>query len=277
MFNGQYLEIEGILRDVRKYPFMEGLTKREAAHSLVNLLSLVGARMPMVKTFTNVKIISHKGELPKDIIYIQGVNNKGSSCSNKGIPMRYASDIYHSALHADEVKRVKNGINITTPEQVAQIYPPTLPEGEDIMWGELVSAPARLSAGVPVEFFENSYNINGMSIDTSFPNGYVEIAYDAVKTDEEGYPMIPDDISFREAYKYFLLKNAAEPAYYRGDVAQHVYSDINTQYSWYVGQAFSSLTMLSPDQAESMANGLLRIVSSQHNYKDGWKGHNKPQ
>ena len=116
-----------------------------------------------------------------------------------------------------------------------------------------------------------------MSIDTSFPYGFIEISYDTVKTDEDGFPMIPDDESFKKALRYYLLKESAEPAFYRGDVQQYVYNDINAQYSWYVGQAFSSLTMLSPDQVESMSNGLIRILPHKHNFKDGWKNFNKQE
>jgi hypothetical protein len=116
-----------------------------------------------------------------------------------------------------------------------------------------------------------------MSIDTSFPYGYVELVYDSIMTDNDGYPMIPDDAAFKEAYKYFLLKNAAEPAYYSEDISQYVYKDIEQKYYAYAGAAFNSLMMLSPDQYESMANSLIRIIPTQHDYRDGWKSTNRPK
>lgn len=280
MFNGQYVKIDTILAEIRKYPFVEDLTKREASHSLVKLLGFVGAVLPLQRKYQNVEIKMHKGELPTDIVYIHGVNNKGNSCGNPGVAMRYASDIYHSALHSEEARKVICGDNVTA-EDVAKVYPPTNDGDQDIegmaAWGETVLAPALSRGDIPREVFENSYNINGMSIDTSFPYGWVEIAYDSVMTDSEGFPMIPDTASFREAFKYFLLKNAMEPAWMRGQVQRAVYDDINTQYAWYIGQAQNHFNMPSPDQMETLANGLLRILPKAHHYKDGFKSFNKPE
>jgi len=277
MFNGNYVTIDSILTRVKTYPFTEGLTKRDAAHQLADLIGLIGAPTGLVRKYANIQINQHKGVLPKDIIYIHGANNKGNSCTNSGIAMRYASDIYHSVLHSDAAIAECAGTTISTSTQVGTIYPPQEPVDtvEDLNWCEHVWAPALYTEAVPVGVAENSYTINGMSIDTSFDYGWVEIAYDSVQTDEEGFPMVPDDKSFKEAYRYFLLKNAAEPSFLRGDVQQYVYNNIETQYDWYVGQAGNSLQMLTPDQMQSMANGLVRIIPAAEPFRDGWKDLNK--
>lgn len=274
-FNGNYVKIDTALNEISKYPFIEEMTKREASHLLVRLLGLLGATFPLQRKYVDIKINQHKGELPKDIMYIHGVNNKGYSCNNKGIPMKYASDIYHSALHSDEAKKVCAGKSINTLEEVKSLYPPTA--DTDPNW-IANSQPEFWKDEKKFEKFynENSYTINGMSIDTSFPYGYVELVYDSVPTDEDGYPMIPDDSAFREAYKYFLLKNAAEPAFFSGDINGAIFGNIEQKYYAYVGAAYGSLVMLSPDQMESMANSLLRIIPTQHDYRDGWRSTNRP-
>lgn len=269
-FNGKYVKIDRILNDISKYPFVEELTKREAAHHLISLLGLIGAVTPLTRTYKNIAITQHKGVLPSNIMYIHGVNNKGNSCDNTGIAMKYSGDIYQSSLHSDEAKKSCNGTAITTTAQAEQLYKQVGGPGEII-------APLYTNIDVNDYYNENSYTINGMSIDTSFPSGWVEIAYDAVQVDEEGFPMIPDDAAFKEAYKYFLLKQTAEPAYFRGTVQRGVYQAIEQKYYAYAGAAFNSLTMLSPDQYESMSNTLMRIVPDQHQYKTGWKDSNRPK
>ena len=274
-FNGNYIKIDAVLSEISNYPFIEEMSKREASHLLVKLLGLIGATMPLARTYKNVKIVQHKGELPTDIMYLHGVNNKGNSCDNQGIAMKYASDIYNSALHTDEAKRACEGTSVDTTAQVAQIYPPTIGDAE---WVNNSQPVFWYPVGSEKEMYnDNAYTINGMSIDTSFPYGYVELAYDSIATDDKGYPMIPDDAAFREAYKYFLLKNAAEPAYYSEDISKQIYEDIQQKYYAYAGAAFGSLMMLSPDQAESMANSLIRIIPTQHDYRDGWKNTNRPK
>lgn len=274
MFNGNYINIETMIRDIAKYPFVEELTKREASHHLVGALKLMGAVLPLVRTYKDIEVSNYKGELPKDIAYIHGVNNKGTSCSNQGIAMKYSTDIYHSVLHSDEAKEnCKNGTtgtSITTQEEADQIYKTTGAVGEII-------PPLWYTTDIEDIYEENSYTINGMSIDCSFPSGWVEISYDSIQTDDKGYPMIPDDESFKKAFKYYLLKEYAEPNYYRGMVQRHIWNDIETKYYAYMGQASNSFKMLSPDQYESLANTLMRIIPAQHQPRDGWKSANRPK
>jgi len=290
MTNGNYVKISTILSEIRNYPFVEGITQREAAHSLVTLLGLIGATIPLERKYKIIEIKQHKGQLPNDIMYIHGVNNKGPACTNRGIPMRYATDIYNSALHSDAAKAECAGQNVTASnvEEIAEFGEKTVDrvyikyeDGQEqgILAGKLSDSDILYSSSFYIDrgYYENSYSINGTSIDTSFADGYVEIAYDGVKLDENGLPMIPDDKAFRQAFKYFLLKNAVEPEFFRGNVTQMVYAEINKQYDWYVGAAGNSFNMPSPDQLESMINGLVRILPSRSNVDDGWKSFNKPE
>jgi hypothetical protein len=275
-FNGNYVKIESVLDGLSKYPFMENVTKRTAAHTLADLIKLVGATTPLERKYANVQITQNKGVMPVDVIFLHGVNNKGNSCDNEGIPMRYASDIYLSVLHSDTAKaECDAGTTINTPEQVEAIYPPVVDTPEDLDMCNNAWAPASYADKIPMGICENSYAINAMSIDTSFEDGWVELAYDSIATDDDGFPMIPDDASFKNAYKYLLIKNAAEPAFYRGDVQRHVYHDIEQQYDWYIGQASNSLKMLSPDQMQTLANAIVRLVPVEQSFKDGHRSLNK--
>ena len=208
-------------------------------------------------------------------MFIHGVNNKGTNCTNQGVVMRYASDIYNSVLHSDYAKS-ECGMTPTDTELVTLYGPAEV--GDIKVTGDVgtMSLQAWQVQDVPSGAIENSYSINGSSIDTSFPDGFIEIAYDAVKLDDQGFPMIPDDKPFRQAFKYFLLKNAVEPEYFRGNVSGNVYREINTQYDFYVGSAGNSFNMPNPDQMESMINGLVRILPRKNTY-DGWKSFNKPE
>lgn len=46
---------------------------------------------------------------------------------------------------------------------------------------------------------EKDYNINLDKIITAMETGYVDITYLSLPVDERGYPLIPDDVSFRDA------------------------------------------------------------------------------
>ena len=54
--------------------------------------------------------------------------------------------------------------------------------------------------------YKDTYIINCGMIQTSFEKGYVCISYMAFPVDEECYPMVPDDISYREAMFWYIYK-----------------------------------------------------------------------
>lgn len=119
-----------------------------------------------------------------------------------------------------------------------------------------------------------SYSVNNGCIYVSFKEGQIEIAYQGIATDEEGFPMIPDSVPFKQALKYYILWQYAEPARYRGEVSRDVYEDIKTQYFWYVGAAGNDLNMLTMDKMQSLQNGLLRLFQGMPNHLEGWKNFN---
>lgn len=107
-----------------------------------------------------------------------------------------------------------------------------------------------------------SYSINNGLMYTSFEEGEVEISYKGIEMDEDGLPMIPDNESFKQALKYYILWQYSEPARYRGEVTRDVYEDIKTQYFFYVGQATNSFNMLTPDRAKALERGLINVFQN---------------
>lgn len=49
------------------------------------------------------------------------------------------------------------------------------------------------------KFSETDYNVNFNKITTSFRYGVIQLQYLAIPTDERGWPMVPTDVSFRDA------------------------------------------------------------------------------
>jgi len=58
-----------------------------------------------------------------------------------------------------------------------------------------------------VEDYERqTFFVSGGYIKTSFPAGYLAVGYSGISVDADGYPLIPDDISFREAFFWYIFK-----------------------------------------------------------------------
>ena len=233
MHNGKYVSIKSIFYEITRYPFVEGIQPEDIALYLNNLLSLVGSPFAFEKKFEKVIINNYCGQLPCDLIRIDGTKYR-LSCDCDYIPLKYASDIYHSNYHSENC-----------PDKTC--------------------------------ISDNSYSLNNGKIYTSFCEGEVIIAYQGIKIDEEGFPMIPDSAAFKQALKYYVLWQYAEPARYRGEVPRDVYEDIKQQYAWYVGAASNDLNMLTPDKAKSLENGLIRLFQGMDHHSETWKNFNKQE
>lgn len=105
-----------------------------------------------------------------------------------------------------------------------------------------------------------SYTIERGVIKTSFEKGEVIIAYKALPTDCDGYPLIPDNVKVKRAIHYFILYEHLAPLYDIGKVTDKAFSRIGQEKDWYIGGAQSATQLTGMDHAESMVNSINRLL-----------------
>ena len=106
-----------------------------------------------------------------------------------------------------------------------------------------------------------TYKIEGSYIFTNISEGYLEIAYWAFPTDADGLPMIPDDVMYLRAVEAFLTERIARKLWIQGKMSGEVYSQLDRDWLFYVKSAKVRAAMPSYDEAESLKNQILRLVS----------------
>jgi len=120
---------------------------------------------------------------------------------------------------------------------------------------------------------EYTYIVNKGVIFTSKEHGYIEVAYKAIMTDEEGYPMIPDNEKVNRGLEYYILYRFLEPFYLMGKITDKAFEYITQQYDWYVGAADASLRGINADQMETIMNGINRIIRSNTHHDSSFKNY----
>ncbi len=106
--------------------------------------------------------------------------------------------------------------------------------------------------------YKETYVINCGSIQTSFETGYVCISYMAFPTDEECYPMVPDDISFREAMFWYIYKKLLlQGEQLRNNRIQYEFAEASWQR--YCTQARNAANYPDIDRYESFMNQWVRL------------------
>lgn len=120
---------------------------------------------------------------------------------------------------------------------------------------------------------EYTYILQNCVLITSIEKGCLEISYKAIATDENGYPMIPDNESYSKAIQYHIISMYLEPLWTMGKITDKVFSYYKQERDWYVGQASSTLTIPNMDFLQSMMNGINRLIINTQAYETFYKNY----
>lgn len=115
---------------------------------------------------------------------------------------------------------------------------------------------------------EFTYKIQGMVIFTSTKETDLEIAYRGFMTDEEGYPLLPDNASFLRGLENYIKLQWFTILYDMGKLSQQVMDSTKQEYAWAAGDAQSEFSRLSIDQAETLFNSFKTMLPRNNEH---WK------
>ncbi len=121
----------GILLKVMRHPYASDLTHDDAADYAIEALQLLGAPIVYDNDYHESEIIEHKGYLPKNIVYIEGIRDLST-----GQGMREATDTFHSSDNQTELRELtytieKDVIFTSIPNGCVEIAYKKIKTGED--------------------------------------------------------------------------------------------------------------------------------------------------
>lgn len=116
-----------------------------------------------------------------------------------------------------------------------------------------------------------TYKIQGDIIYTSIKEGIIEVAYQSIEVDEDGFPLIPDNASFIKALELYIKKQWFTILFDLNKITAGVYQNVQQEYAFYAGQAQSSLIKPSLDEMESITNMLNTLVTRTREHNNGFK------
>lgn len=134
----------------------------------------------------------------------------------------------------------------------------------------------------PSEGMELTYKMQGLVIFTSTRDVNVEIAYRAFMTDEEGFPLLPDNTSFLRGLENYIKLQWFTIQYDLGKISEGVLANTQQEYAWAAGDAQSELSRLDLDKAETLFNSFKTLLPRNHEHwnafftngsREIWKNH----
>ena len=119
-----------------------------------------------------------------------------------------------------------------------------------------------------INYFLNKDSVilkNGY-IKTSFKEGILNIKYIAMVVDEDGYPMIPDNVSFREALYWYCTYKYLYPKVLHGEINGQFYTDAYSKWQYYCNQAGAEAIMPDLITLENIKRNFIRLKPNIHQF-----------
>jgi len=216
-------------------------------------------------------VADHKVLLPSDLYYINqvAVNNTVSpinsseleSLTTKVTELKAAIvDAQANSLEYSDTASVLHEINnrIVVLENVYFKDSSTL---QPLQYGASTFHASMHCEGCVNENmqYEDTYIIDNDYIKTSFVSGTICLSYMAFPTDEDCYPLVPDDISFKEAMFWYVYKKIllSTPQFKNNGID---YGTAEQQWKYYCTQARNAANYPDIDKMESFMNQWVRLV-----------------
>lgn len=116
-----------------------------------------------------------------------------------------------------------------------------------------------------------TYKLNDNYIYTNFEEGDVEMAYRAIPIDDNGYPLIPDNVKFIKACKAYIAEKQAMKLWIQGKINNQQYNKFEQEVLWYINAADTSARTPTLDEATSWKNIMIRLIPNINEDKNSFR------
>jgi len=117
-----------------------------------------------------------------------------------------------------------------------------------------------------------TYKLKDGHIYPNFKSGKIEMAYLAFPTDERGYPLVPDNETFKQAATAYVAERIGYRLYLQSKIDINRYEKLNQERLWYIGKAQTKAHIPNRDRIETIANQFRKIIDLKQHHADGYKG-----
>lgn len=124
--------------------------------------------------------------------------------------------------------------------------------------------------------FDNvKYKISNGCIKTSVCNGCIEIVYEAMPLDDDGYPLIPDYVEYKEALYWYINWKYSYAYWRRGEIRDGIYQDAETKWHFYCQQAANKAMIPDLGKLENIKRSYLSLRPRTEQFKTFYDGLNQ--
>tara|TARA_Y100001963_G_C6778183_1_gene448442 strand:+ start:115 stop:999 length:885 start_codon:yes stop_codon:yes gene_type:complete len=234
-------------------------------------LEHIGAAPQLCQQQCVLDVTDHKVLMPSDLYYINqvAINNSVSPANASEIDTlttkitelkQEIADAQADGLEYSDTASVLHEIN-SRLVVIENIYFKDSNQLQPLQYGASTFHKSMHCTGCVNEnaHYEETYIIDCDYIKTSFKSGKICLSYTAFPTDEDCYPLVPDDISYQEAMFWYIYKKIllGNPTFKNNGID---YTFAETQWKYYCTQARNAANFPDIDRMESFMNQWVRLI-----------------
>lgn len=123
----------------------------------------------------------------------------------------------------------------------------------------------------PSERRENSFKTQGSVIFTSFRTGKVDISYNAIAVDSDGFPLLPNNSIFLATLELYIKKEWFTILFDMGKISPAVMQNTQQSYAFKAAQCNSEFIIPSVSEMESITNMWNQLIPRMNEFKKGFQ------
>lgn len=152
-------------------------------------------------------------------------------------------------------------------------------DGKPIMWASnsMISLYGCQGCKVPTCCTDETFFITETTIKASFKEGKLCMTYLAIPTDEEGYPLIPDEVYYDKALKAYCTYMLDRIEFRKAKLPEVAYRDSEKDWLWYVAAARGAANMPNLQQLERLKNVWVRLIPQQNEFLKNFNNTGTPE
>lgn len=261
----QYISIKTIQDKLTRHPMLQSITLENIIDYTVDFMRIVGVPNIFINKVVTEHTDNHKIQLPCD--YVKMLQMRGKH----GV-YKYGTHTFHLKEQRPHkscgckgnkgcvVERIRNAqCDDCTHLQTCDEYNFDYNKVECICMLRNMVIPSKSNVG-------NYYVTQNNVIYLSHKHDTVDISYYAILTDEDGYPMIPDNSKFVRALLAYIKKEYFTILMDLSVIQPQVLQQAQQDYAWAVGACESGMHELDLPRLEALSNAMHGMINKNNEY-----------
>ena len=257
-----YISIKTIADKLLRHPMMAGISFEAIIDYTVDFMRIIQCYNFFVEKCIDLTIDKYRCKLPEDFYEINQLKLKNRTIQ---LPVEETDDI-------PTEEDVEEPMCELDPYPIVKQYPKyeifTYSTTDNMF--KYSSDSFHLSDDKTHIGVELTYKIQGNILYTSIESGEVELSYQAMPIDEEGYPLIPDNSKFSRALEAYIKKQWFTILFDMGKLQGAILQNVQQEYAWAVGACESDSHNFTMDKAETFFNSWRSLLMNTKRHSTGF-------